>query len=259
MSSSSSSSSPSDDEDVGSRPKRRRIIVNDDDNDDDDNDTSSHPSPLPRPVDSRAVRLEQRAAERRARAAAAAAAQEPPTLFPGDQGHQDTVDAQPVVQEDYIMDDDEEYKEEDEEEGEDLLDNAERDYQRIDALDTYGTEGLDDREYDDMDIDQRRVVEQELARRDRESGRTRNDGFYGMLDAMEEEEDDEARRARRGVFRVEKNDEEEEDSEDDDLEADDQVNLEAFDVPLREWIAQNRTRYVSFVLYCLWPMRVLTF
>lgn len=215
----------------GSRPKRRRIAEDDEDDDDE--------SPASSPMDSRAARLERRAAERRAAAQARAAATEAPTVFPGDDGHEATVDTQPV--QDFVVNDDEEYKQEEEEDGEDLLDNAERDYQRIAALDTYGTEGLDDREYDAMDIDQRRAVEQELARRDVESGRTRNDGFYGMLDTMEEEEDDEARRARRGVFRVEEEEEEEEDS-DDDLEADDQVNLEAFDVPLREWIAQTRTR-----------------
>jgi len=222
----------SQEEESGSRPKRRRIA---DDEEDDDND--SPPSPVTG-GDSRAARLERRAAERRARAASQQ--EELPTLFPGDDGHQATVDTEPV--QDFVVDEDE-YKEE-EEDGEDLLDNAERDYQRIAALDTYGTEGLDDREYEDMDIDQQRAAEQELARRDQESGRTRNDGFYGMLDAMEDEEDDEARRARRGVFRVEDEEEEEDEDSDEDLEADDQVNLEAFDVPLREWIAQHRTRYV---------------
>lgn len=68
-----------------------------------------------------------------------------------------------------------------------------------------------------------------------------------MLDIDEEEEDVEARRARRGIFgrRQDQDDQEEEEEEynsEDDLEADDQVNLEAFDVPLREWIAQTRTR-----------------
>lgn len=230
------SSSPPQEESGGSRPKRRRIAEDDDEDSDDDSPAS--------PMDSRAARLERRAAERRARAAAAANAppDESPTLYPGDDGYQATVESQPIQDNVILGNDDEDYREEEEEDGEDLLDNAERDYQRIAALDTYGTEGLDDREYDAMDIDQRRAVEQELARRDAESGRTRNDGFYGMLDAMEDEEDDEARRARRGVFRVEEEEEEVEEDSDDDLEADDQVNLEAFDVPLREWIAQNRTR-----------------
>lgn len=130
-----------------------------------------------------------------------------------------------------------------EEDGEDLLENAERDYQRIDALDTYGTEGIDNRDYGGVDMDERRAAEETLTRRDREQG-GRNDGFYGMLDTMEDEEDEEARQARRGMFaRVEDEEEEQdEESEEEDLDGDDQVNLEAFDVPLREWIAQDRTR-----------------
>jgi DNA replication licensing factor MCM2 len=206
------------------RPKRRRIAV---DNEEEEETPSSSPTD-----DARAERLERRAAERRSR-------REPTTLFPGDDGYQATVDAQEEVVQDYIVQD-EDYEEE-EEDGEDLLDNMEKDYQRIEALDTYGSEGLDDRDYEAMDFDQRHAAEAELARREKGS---RNQGFYGMaLDNMEEEEDDEARRARRGVFvRVEQEEEEEEQDSEDDLEADDQVNLEAFDVPLREWIAQTRTR-----------------
>ena len=135
-----------------------------------------------------------------------------------------------------------------------MLENAERDYQRIEALDTYGTEGIDDREYDSMDIDQRRAAEAALKARDRQSGRGGRDaGIYGMaLDDMEADEDEEARRARRGMFRSEQDedkekDEEEEVADDDDmdeeeLDGEDPINLEAFDVPLREWIAQDRTR-----------------
>ena len=148
--------------------------------------------------------------------------------------------------------------EEEEEDGEDLLENAERDYQRIEALDTYGTEGIDDRDYDGMDIDQRRAAEAELRARDRASGRGggRDAGIYGQaLDEFANDEDEEARRARRGIFRVEKEYDEEEDEEDDgrrgpdeddideeDLDGEDPINLEAFDVPLREWIAQGQTR-----------------
>lgn len=129
-----------------------------------------------------------------------------------------------------------------EEDGEDLLDNMERDYQRIEALDTYGTEDIDDRDYGAMDSEQRRAAEQEIARRYRERG-GRNDGFYDMLDTMEGEEDEEARQARRGMFgRQEDEEEEAEETDEEDLDGDDQVNLEAFDVPLREWIAQDRTR-----------------
>jgi DNA replication licensing factor MCM2 len=108
---------------------------------------------------------------------------------------------------------------------------------------SYGAEGIDNRDFGHMDEAQRREAEIELARRDREGG-GRNDGFYGMLDTMETEEDDEARQARRGMFsRVEEEEEEDDDETDEeDLDGEDQVNLEAFDVPLREWIAQDRTR-----------------
>lgn len=163
--------------------------------------------------------------------------------------------------------------EEEEEDGEDLLDNAERDYQRIDALDTYGTEGIDDRDYNSMDVNAKRAAEIELRQRDRSlglgadgSGRRRRDaGIYGAaLDAMEAEEDADARRARRGIFRTgQRGDGDDGDDDDDDvgrgdddemdggsdeeineeeLDGEDPINLEAFDVPLREWIAQDRTR-----------------
>jgi DNA replication licensing factor MCM2 len=129
-------------------------------------------------------------------------------------------------------------EEEEEDEGEDLLENVQRDYQRIDALDTYGTEGMDYAEYD-IDPEHREAAEQELARRDNEAGR-RQDGFYGLLDTVEDEEDEEARMARRGNFRREEAEEDVTDEED--FDGEDQVNLEAFEVPLREWIAQDRTR-----------------
>ena len=154
--------------------------------------------------------------------------------------------------------DEDNYQEEEEEDGEDLLDNAEKDYQRIEALDNYGTEGIDDRNYETMDMDTRREVEAKLRARDRRlglgAGSSRRDaGIYGAaLDAMEAEEDADARRARRSMFsRREENDDEEdplerEESDDEideaDLDGDDPINLEAFDVPLREWIAQDRTR-----------------
>jgi DNA replication licensing factor MCM2 len=157
--------------------------------------------------------------------------------------------------EDGTNDNDDYDPDEDEEEGEDLMENAERDYQRIEALDTYGTEGIDDREYEAMDIDQRRAAEAELRARDRQSGRGGRDaGIYGMaLEGMEADEDEEARRARRGMFRAEQDDDkdkvdeedgndDEDDMDEEELDGEDPINLEAFDVPLREWIAQDRTR-----------------
>jgi DNA replication licensing factor MCM2 len=152
--------------------------------------------------------------------------------------------------------------EEEEEDGEDLLDNAEKDYQVIAALDTYGRDGIDDREFESINADTRREVEAKLRARDRRLGlgtgsRRRDASIYGAaLDAMEAEEDEDARRARRSMFRSrregrEEGDDEEGDEDADadddeideaDLDGEDPINLEAFDVPLREWIAQDRTR-----------------
>ncbi len=150
--------------------------------------------------------------------------------------------------------------EEEEGEGEDLLENMHQDYQRIEALDTYGREGIDDRDYEEIDFDQREAAEAEIAKREEEmmkrSGRGRSGRFYeGLMEDFKE--DDEARRARRarisGGRRAEIDDDDDEDSEteeeDDDVdreeelfETEEELNLEAFDVPLREWIAQDRTR-----------------
>lgn len=151
--------------------------------------------------------------------------------------------------------------EEEDEEGEDLMDNAAKDYQPIAALDTYGTEDIDDREYDNMDAGERYAAEAILQARDKErnlsammGGRAR--GFYGALDAMEEDlEEEEERMRRRAMFGRagggagggdggDDDDglDDDDDVDDDNFEDEEGVNLEAFDVPLREWIAQDRTR-----------------
>jgi DNA replication licensing factor MCM2 len=127
---------------------------------------------------------------------------------------------------------------EEEDDGEDLMENAARDYQRIEALDTYGTEDIDDRAYESMTAEERAAAEMEIARRSKGG---RNDGFYGLLDAMETEEDEDARRDRRTFGRGDAEDEGDE-TDEDDLDREDPMNLEAFDVPLREWIAQDQTR-----------------
>lgn len=253
--------SASEDENVPSEPKRRRIADAEDSDNDNDNENT---------MDSRVARLEHRAAERR-RQRQSQSEREPqsPVLYEGgettavddnDNNNGDDVDVDDALDNDNDLDfngdNNEDDVEEEEQDGEDLLDNAERDYQRIEALDTYGTEGLDDRNFDNMNIDERRSAEQELSRRDREERRGRggrNEGLYGMaLDVMETQEDLDARRARRGIFSTrddpdqdqqdDPDDQDQGDQDEDDLDADDQVNLEAFDVPLREWIAQERTR-----------------
>ncbi|KAL3785893.1 hypothetical protein ACHAW5_006109 [Stephanodiscus triporus] len=156
----------------------------------------------------------------------------------------------------------------------DLMENALRDYQPIAALDTYGREGIDDRDYGGLDAEERAAAERILDERDRERRRLirlggdggRSRGFYGALEEQlegEVDEDVEGRRRRRGLFgsRIDDGDDDADgasrgedgegggrtgdddvDVDDDDFEGQEEVNLEAFDVPLREWIAQSKTR-----------------
>jgi hypothetical protein len=83
----------------------------------------------------------------------------------------------------------------------------------------------------------------------------RRSHVYDLLIVGDDEdgEDADAQQARRGMFRSSRakesaDDDEmdpgEEDSEssNEDLDGDDPVNLASFQVPLREWIAQDRTR-----------------
>ena len=208
------------------RPRQRRRMV-----DDSDDDVAN--DPLFRQAGGRAARLAQRAAQRRTQR----------IRLMGNDEDDDNQDNNVLPDdEDDPVDQDYDYAaaaDEEEEDGEDLMENAERDYQRIEALDTYGTEGIDDRDYDLMDEDERRAAEAEMNRRDR----GRNQGFYGLLDEVENEEDHEARQARRAMFgRQPVGDAMEEEEEEEDLDGEDPINLEAFDVPLREWIAQDRTR-----------------
>ena len=255
-------------------PKRRRTIAadeddndnddpldndnNDDDNNDDDNFGASG-SRDPSRAD-RIARLQRRAAERRRQRelqeelADLVQAEDFQPVDRENDDHAASEDDEEDQDYDYNTNDvdNDNYDDgagagddEEEEEGEDLLENAERDYQRIEALDHYGTEGIDDRDYDDMDVDQRRAAEAELAIRDRQAGR-RSEGLYDMALALETEEDDEARQARRGLFRggdqAEQDQQEDDETDEEDLDGLDPINIEAFDVPLREWIAQDRTR-----------------
>lgn len=244
--------------------KRRRTIAAEDDDDDDENDEEeeTEPQDLGGSLDEtqggssrsqRAALLERRAAERRRQrelqeeVADLVQAEDFEPIGGDDDQASEASDEDVDEEQDYNVYDNANgpnKDDEEEEEGEDLLENAERDYQRIEALDHYGMEGIDDRDYEQMDMEQRRAAEAELAIRDRQSGR-RSEGLYDMALALETEEDDEARRARRGLFRAgeEGGDEDEGDETDeDDLDGLDPINIEAFDVPLREWIAQERTR-----------------
>ncbi len=100
----------------------------------------------------------------------------------------------PSEEGDVPMDPASDYEEEEDPEGEDLLENAAADYQRIEGLDRYDAANLDNRAYGEMTLEQRRAAEEENARRV-----ARNQGIEELLgDAGEE--DDEDKRGRRARF-----------------------------------------------------------
>ncbi|RHY79604.1 hypothetical protein DYB31_016766, partial [Aphanomyces astaci] len=80
---------------------------------------------------------------------------------------------------------------EEDDEGEDLIENAQDDYKRMDTLDQYDMGQLDDRRYDAIDDDTRRRVEEELDRRDAREGR-----LAAVLQEDQEMERDDAHRRR---------------------------------------------------------------
>ncbi|KAF1317116.1 DNA replication licensing factor mcm2, partial [Globisporangium splendens] len=153
-------------------------------------------------------------------------------------------------------------EEEDDDEGEDLGENAEmyvcanieqlnreeggnlrlfvcvcrlcRDYRRMETLDRYDTDQLDDRRYEDMDMDTRRQVEEELNRRDAREGR--------IAQVFQEDQEMERDDAHRRRFRRGGDDEYGLGANEQELEDEEIINLEHFDVPLREWIATERPR-----------------
>lgn len=122
--------------------------------------------------------------------------------------------------------------EDEEGEGEDLMENMEADYAPIAALDQYDGEMLDDREFRSMDAETRRRAEEEISAR-----RGRDDALRDFLDGYGSE-DDEARERRRNRLERAARDEDEEEED----VPEQPLNLETFDVSLREWIAQDRTR-----------------
>ncbi|TYZ59846.1 hypothetical protein PybrP1_005482 [[Pythium] brassicae (nom. inval.)] len=127
-------------------------------------------------------------------------------------------------------------EEEDDDEGEDLAENAEMDYRRMETLDRYDPELLDDRRYEDMEMDTRRLVEEELNRRDAREGRVAQ---VFQEDQEMERDDAHRRRFRRddGSERGLLSEQQQQELEDEEI-----INLEHFDVPLREWIATERPR-----------------
>ncbi|KAL1506921.1 hypothetical protein AB1Y20_007785 [Prymnesium parvum] len=124
-----------------------------------------------------------------------------------------------------------------EDDGEDLLgEDMMADYRRIDALDAYEEDGLDDNDYGDIDFDARAAAEAALEERDL---RERASRIPAALLASDDEDDErpERRRARR---RQEAEDGAEEDPAAgiEELLDDDEsgINLEDYHGPLAEWI-----------------------
>ncbi|KDO19733.1 hypothetical protein SPRG_15063 [Saprolegnia parasitica CBS 223.65] len=124
------------------------------------------------------------------------------------------------------------FSDDEEDEGEDLIENAEGDYKRMDALDSYDLGQLDDRRYDAIDDETRRRVEEELDRRDAREGRLQ----MALIEDQETERDDAHRR------RLQTSRRPDDGQEADAVPEEELINLEHFDVPLREFIAAERPR-----------------
>ncbi len=199
--------------DGGESNKRRRVLLDSDDEED------MAPAPPPPPPLSPLPGLDDR------------------------HQHDDGSDLEEVVEEEGV--EDERLTDDDEdgaaaglsdEDGEDLMENMEADYVAIPELDTYDLGNLDQREYGAMDFDARRAAEVEIAERTEQRGR-----LDDILDRYGDE-DEEARDRRRGAF-DQRRAQEGMMGLDGGLEMEDEeLNLEAYDVPLREWIAEDRTR-----------------
>ena len=116
---------------------------------------------------------------------------------------------------------------EEEGEGEELINNAEADYVRIDALDQYDTALLDRKDYASMSREDRLKAEEELARRE-----ARNRGIEEAIWGGDEE-NDETREERRRRFQMGGRPREDSEAEEEEEDDDEDLNLEGFDVPLR--------------------------
>eukprot|EP01035_Chromulina_nebulosa_P018362 gene18362-24058_t len=121
---------------------------------------------------------------------------------------------------------------EEEEEGEDLAETWMADYAPAPELDYYDPEGLASEDevkesYDDI-VRYRKSAEKEL----------------DLLDAKRRQMEDDADDSLEALDQADAQElQEYEDEEDDDIEEiDKEINLEAFECPLREWISEERTR-----------------
>ena len=109
-------------------------------------------------------------------------------------------------------------------------------------LDTYDAADIDNEFVDNTSWSQRReaivAAEEELNRRDAERAKNRAQRLKDAAADLEDE--NELRREQLRLNGVV--DDEESDARASDVEDDNILNIEAFDVPLREWISQERTR-----------------
>ena len=129
-------------------------------------------------------------------------------------------------------------------EGEDMFDGADlqRDYREMPALDKYENRMLDNREYDDIAAEARRAAEADMRRRERREVQQSGRGTR-LPAALQDSDDDmsdfepQAMARRRMAERAAGEDVGEYDEDDVDFA------LEDFgDVPLSEWLAQDRPR-----------------
>lgn len=129
----------------------------------------------------------------------------------------------------------------DDSEGEDILDNADRDYRRIAELDRYDEDVLDNKDYGEMSLEARMEAEKALAERDRD-GQARGTRLPQALQDDSDDSDDEAEEAYRRRIRSQFQSAAHPEMEAAEPEP---IDLHNFNVPLREWI--QRTEVVAEV------------
>ena len=129
----------------------------------------------------------------------------------------------------------------DDSDGEDIIENAERDYRAMPELDRLDEEDLDNEEYGEMDANARRAAERFMQSRDRQMDAARSRVPIALQDLDDDDEEDEQdpnqRRRRqeyeRAAFLVDDDAQEQEEQQNVAIE------LENFNVPLHQWIARR--------------------
>lgn len=131
---------------------------------------------------------------------------------------------------------------EDEADGEDLMENMDKDYEPIPELDNYERDGIDDREFEPMEEEQKREADDALRRRDIEALAANKRVPTAMLDDQESDLEDDLRDAlRRSRQRAQEADlalDEGEDEEGDERH----LSIDEVKGKLPEWINEPRTQ-----------------